>query len=968
MKLNEETLGAGYYFAAISNRLAPGISCRASKLPMSATVRRIPLLTARIWHADKAGDDLPLLHRLAIIYLMVPLIIWLVGWFNWWFGIPAAALIILAFRPALSGFPRLSLPRPMTFAILLLAAVWMMSTAAGGVFDVGNADWNKHRSILLNLGYYPWPTFLPEPLAAYLPAEFSPPYLLRYHLGWYIVPGTFARLLGTAALNWVVPLWTWLGIALVLLLVIRKRRAWGVILAVVIFIFFGGLDILRPILLEMIGGSTEHIERRFEVKYLTNMHSFSWAPQHFIPAGLYTFLLLQLHRQPRFLAVSAILLATAPFWSSLVAIGLLPFTALLIWKNGLRPFLGWSNLALATALAGLIVIYLASGPLSLEQGWIWEIYDWPILARWIPMLYLTEFLLLALLLCALRPNLYRKHFFIVSLAILILVPLYRYGHHNDISMRASLPAIFVLCYYCTETLSHQAHATFVGAAGLWKRLGFAGIAVTLALGSLPAVNQLGRTASSVGIFRYEEVDLAFTLNVPVRVMDQYIAHDIPNLLGLLLDTDDSLPTDEKGGPVMQSHVDIHLKDDPELPALPLEFSTDTLATLAAARRILGSEQKPIFVAAGNYDEPWVRFIFSSQFESRYSWTFDFSRFVIFPADHASASYLFPFNLPHASLMDRYFDQSSAQTLGTSPSGRLITLYSLLDPRPPFEPEVPVPARFGDQIFVYGFDMPKDARAGETMTVRWYWRILAADQLELAFSNRILGEDGRPGGQVDRLGFVSGYWPVDTSGITTFEIDIDPETPTGAYWLRVAAYDRDRQDSSNLPIFDAQGNQAGNDLRLGPIKVHGRPPAPGPVPDHYLPATFADQIDLLGYSLSDHRLVPGGSLDLTLFWSPRGRPTHDYTVFVHLLDSQGQLRGQADSPPRSGKYPTSVWDAGEFIADLHTLSLPPDLPAGEYRLAVGLYDPQSGERVYTLDEDGNPTGDLTTISGLVVQHE
>lgn len=47
--------------------------------------------------------DLPLLHRLAIVYLMLPVIIWLVGWFEWWVGIPAAVLLAMAFRQALSG-------------------------------------------------------------------------------------------------------------------------------------------------------------------------------------------------------------------------------------------------------------------------------------------------------------------------------------------------------------------------------------------------------------------------------------------------------------------------------------------------------------------------------------------------------------------------------------------------------------------------------------------------------------------------------------------------------------------------------------------------------------------------------------------------------------------------------------------------------------------------------------------------
>ena len=105
--------------------------------------------------------------------------------------------------------------------------------------------------------------------------------------------------------------------------------------------------------------------------------------------------------------------------------------------------------------------------------------------------------------------------------------------------------------------------------------------------------------------------------------------------------------------------------------------------------------------------------------------------------------------------------------------------------------------------------------------------------------------------------------------------------------------------------------------------------------------------------------------MTLFWSPRGRPSRDYTVFVHLLDSQEQIRGQADSPPRAGRYPTSIWDAGEVIADLHTLSLGPDLPAGEYRLAIGLYDPETGERVGIVDGNGQITEDRLIISGLAV---
>ena len=403
---------------------------------------------------------------------------------------------------------------------------------------------------------------------------------------------------------------------------------------------------------------------------------------------------------------------------------------------------------------------------------------------------------------------------------------------------------------------------------------------------------------------------------------------------------------------------------PKAPEIAQLFTVDRFATLQVARRLVWTEYKPIFMSGGEYHDPRVSFFLLGQPEAQYIRTFDAERSIIFPADHASANYLLTWTPPHAPMIGKYFDEGSAQIIETAPSGRPIMLHRLLDPRPTFEPEWPVAARFGDHIFVDGFDLPKEAHAGGAIIVRWYWRILATDEREFAFTNQVFGEDDRRRGQLDDLGFVPSYWPTGTSGVSTFVIHIDPEAPTGAYWLHAAMYELHTPDS-NLPVFDTHGNQAGNHLRLGPIKVHGRPPATVPAIEHHLSASFADQIDLLGYSLSDPRLVPGESLDLTLFWSPRGRPIRDYTVFIHLLDSQGRIQGQADSPPRAGTYPTSVWDAGEVIADLHTISLRPNLPPGEYRLAIGLYDPETGQRLGKIEENGKAEGDHVTISGLAV---
>ncbi|MFC2031653.1 hypothetical protein ACFLWA_13115, partial [Chloroflexota bacterium] len=42
--------------------------------------------------------------------------------------------------------------------------------------------------------------------------------------------------------------------------------------------------------------------------------------------------------------------------------------------------------------------------------------------------------------------------------------------------------------------------------------------------------------------------------------------------------------------------------------------------------------------------------------------------------------------------------------------------------------------------------------------------------------------------------------------------------------------------------------------------------------------------------------------------------------------------------------TLGWLPGEYLTDTHLLQLPYDLPDGEYRLAVGLYDPETAQRL------------------------
>ena len=139
------------------------------------------------------------------------------------------------------------------------------------------------------------------------------------------------------------------------------------------------------------------------------------------------------------------------------------------------------------------------------------------------------------------------------------------------------------------------------------------------------------------------------------------------------------------------------------------------------------------------------------------------------------------------------------------------------------------------------------------------------------------------------------------------------------------------------------------ISLGTVTVRGRPhDLTPPQPQHPADATFGDVARLIGYDLASAETRPGGALDLTLHWQALASTDRPYTVFVHLLDEAGNVKGYGDSEPGGGAYPTTGWLPGEYLADRHTVTLAPDAPAGTYRLAVGLYDPATGERLKMPD--------------------
>jgi len=101
--------------------------------------------------------------------------------------------------------------------------------------------------------------------------------------------------------------------------------------------------------------------------------------------------------------------------------------------------------------------------------------------------------------------------------------------------------------------------------------------------------------------------------------------------------------------------------------------------------------------------------------------------------------------------------------------------------------------------------------------------------------------------------------------------------------------------------------------------------------------FGDNITLDGYTIAPERPFAGDVMQLTLFWKTAVSLDTRYKVFIHLLDSDGNIVAQRDSEPGGNLIPTDGWQAGKQIVDNHGLLIPADAPAGTYTIMMGLYE-------------------------------
>ncbi len=299
--------------------------------------------------------------------------------------------------------------------------------------------------------------------------------------------------------------------------------------------------------------------------------------------------------------------------------------------------------------------------------------------------------------------------------------------------------------------------------------------------------------------------------------------------------------------------------------------------------------------------------------------------------------VFPGTPPGQYYLQAWIEQADGEeVIGRFPLSKadsLVTVGRPLTQPDDFEMDTRLGVFFGP-LELWGQNFSEDDwNPTETRNLELFWRMPDLMENEAMMSLALVNEPGAP---------------------IRWEQQITPSYPT-SQWQEG---DRFRQVwPLTLPSYVPKGDYelqltvGGVSQPIGQVTVGGRdrlfeqPSIPSP-----LKATVGESIELLGYQFDSQRLQPGTQLPVTLFWQAKDILPEKYTVFVQLIDANQQVVAQHDSQPKNGTAPTDSWAVGEYVVDEHLLDLPPTL-AGEYRLIVGMYRPDTGERLPINTADG-----------------
>ncbi len=274
---------------------------------------------------------------------------------------------------------------------------------------------------------------------------------------------------------------------------------------------------------------------------------------------------------------------------------------------------------------------------------------------------------------------------------------------------------------------------------------------------------------------------------------------------------------------------------------------------------------------------------------------------------------------------------------------------------------PNPVELGDGLALLGWDLERtEVQPGDRLPLTLFWSVESQPQAQDSVWVLV----------TDATGQVRGSGPfLPTNAWHPTSIWLPGQAWRGQITFRVPVESQPGPARLSVLLISPDGSAAGPPAELTTLQVLPTNRVfVAPQPQARRQANFEDRIALVGADLAPSPVSPGGAVRVTLYWQALAEMDIPYTVFVHLLGADGQVAAGHDGEPALGVRPTTGWVPGEYVVDVHDVSIPADLPPGDYIIEVGVYDAgvPGMPRLAVLGEEGQAQVDRVIFGPVQVR--
>ena len=417
----------------------------------------------------------PWLYASLVLFLTIPLFMFFLGYLRLTVGIPLTlifgGIVLYAVSDCLNDPNGVKLSRqdtdlevPVSYIIGFAITALAISFLSGvGEYIITIQDHPYRRAILRDLIDYDWPVIYnystqTNPEVREIFGIASGERAFSYYFIYWMPAALIGKVFGFEAGNFAIFLWNSIGIFLSLLAtsaVIKRFSRW----VPFFYVFFAGLDIIPD---------AAYIMTQYEgwywvegwvpvMTYISNFRELCSVFNQMVPCFMIVALLLMSFNTRSMGLTAGILFCYSP-WA---VFGILPVVGAILFSKKHRTektsakvmnILSPVNIASAILLLAIFgSYYMSNAGATSYRGFAWEFFVYkymffPAYLLFISMEVLPFFIIL-------YKDKKKDPVFWASIIILLIIPIYQVTGMNDLCMRGSMPALFVLCIYMSDKIS-----------------------------------------------------------------------------------------------------------------------------------------------------------------------------------------------------------------------------------------------------------------------------------------------------------------------------------------------------------------------------------------------------------------------------------------------------------------------------------------------------------------------------------